>query len=69
MWKKTIVRTSLIILVATAAGIFVFTTTSSSKKAETPKCTQTNAESCNKNQSDFIIWESLSRAIMTNVQF
>ena len=70
MWKKTFIRSTLILVVA-LAGIFVFaTTTHPSKKPASLKCTQ-EKECCNgKNQSsDFLIWESLSRAIAFNAQF
>jgi len=69
MWKKTFIRSTLIIMVA-LAGIFVFATTHSSKKPVNPECTPTEKGCCNKkSQSDFIIWESLSRAIAANGQF
>jgi hypothetical protein len=69
MWKKTFIRSTLIILVA-LAGICVFATSHAKKPAteDTIKCSK---ECCNKknNQRDFIIWESLSRAIVANAQF
>jgi hypothetical protein len=69
MWKKTFIRSTLILLVA-LAGIFVFATTHTSKKPVSRECNQSEKECCkNKTQSDFIIWESLSRAIAANAQF
>jgi hypothetical protein len=69
MWKKTFIRSTLIILVA-LAGICVFATSHKKPATEDPiKCS--SKECCNKknNQRDFIIWESLSRAIVANAQF
>jgi len=73
MWKKTFIRSTLILLVA-LAGIFVFATTHSSKKPVSHDCLKSVKDCCNSNgnkssQSDFLIWESLSRAIAANAQF
>lgn len=69
MWKKTFIRSTLILLVA-LAGIFVFATTHTSKKPVNRDCLQSEKNCCsNKNQSEFLIWESLSRAIAANAQF
>ena len=69
MWKKTFIRTAFAILVA-LAGLFVFATTySANKKTDSEECTKSHKECCNKNQSDFLIWESMSRAIVVNAQF
>jgi hypothetical protein len=69
MWKKTFIRSTLILLVA-LAGIFVFATTHTTKKPVSRDCLQSEKDCCNKkNQSDFLIWESLSRAIAANAQF
>ncbi|OQP66974.1 hypothetical protein A3860_01035 [Niastella vici] len=70
MWKKTFIRSTLIIMVA-LAGIFVFATTHTSKKPVNQGCTPSSEKECcnKKTQSDFIIWESLSRAIAANGQF
>jgi len=71
MWKKTFIRSTLILLVA-LAGIFVFATTRTSKKPVSRDCQKSDKECCNgKNniQSDFLIWESLSRALAANAQF
>jgi hypothetical protein len=62
MWKKTFIRSTLILLVV-LAGIFVFATTHTTKKPASENCIKTN------NQNDFLIWESLSRAIAVNAQF
>ena len=69
MWKKTFIRSTLIIVVA-LAGICVFAT-SHAKKPAAEDCIKSGKECCNKknNQRDFIIWESLSRAIVANAQF
>jgi hypothetical protein len=69
MWKKTFIRSTLIIIVA-LAGIFVFATTHSAKKPDTEDCIKSRKECCNKSsQNDFLIWESMSRAIVANSQF
>ena len=72
MWKKTFIRSTLILLVA-LAGIFVFATTHTTKTTKKPvsrDCLKSNKDCCNnKNQSEFLIWESLSRAIAANAQF
>jgi hypothetical protein len=69
MWKKTFIRSTLILVVA-LAGLFVFATKHPSKKPASRECSQ-EKECCNsKNQSsDFLIWEELSRAIVANAQF
>ncbi|HEX6428104.1 MAG TPA: hypothetical protein VF008_10480, partial [Niastella sp.] len=62
-------RSTLILLVA-LAGILVFATSHSTKKPVSRDCLQSDKDCCNKkNQSDFLIWESLSRAIAANAQF
>jgi hypothetical protein len=69
MWKKTFIRSTLILLVA-LAGIFVFATTHTAKKPVSRDCLKSDKDCCNnKNQSEFLIWESLSRAIAANAQF
>lgn len=69
MWKKTFIRSTLILLVA-LAGIFVFATTHIPKNPVSRDCLQSEKGCCNKkHQSDFLIWESLSRAIAANAQF
>jgi hypothetical protein len=71
MWKKTFIRSTLAILVA-LAGIFVFATTHTSKKAVSHECQSSSKDCCNnknQSQSDFLIWESLSRTIAANAQF
>jgi uncharacterized protein YgiB involved in biofilm formation len=71
MWKKTFIRSTLILLVA-LAGIFVFATTHPSKKPVSHDCLKSVKDCCNSNkssQSDFLIWESLSRVIAANAQF
>jgi hypothetical protein len=69
MWKKTFIRSTLILVVA-LAGIFVFATTHPSKKPASLQCSQEKECCKSKNQSsDFLIWESLSRAIFANSQF
>jgi hypothetical protein len=55
------------------AGIFVFATTHTSKKAVSHECLKSTDKDCcngkNQSQSDFLIWESLSRALAANAQF
>ncbi|OQP67906.1 hypothetical protein [Niastella populi] len=71
MWKKTFIRSTLILAVA-LAGIFVFATTHTSKKRISRECSQSDKECSNRktqSSSDFLIWESLSRAFASNAQF
>jgi hypothetical protein len=70
MWKKTFIRSTLILAVA-LAGIFVFATNHTSKKPASRECSNSDKECCkSKTQSsDFLIWETLSRAIASNAQF
>jgi hypothetical protein len=69
MWKKTFIRSTLILVVA-LAGIFVFATTHPSKKPAGRQCSHEKECCDSKNQSsDFLIWESLSRAIVANAQY
>jgi len=70
MWKKTFIRSNLIIVVA-LAGICVFATSHAKKPAVEDSIKCGTRECCTKknNQRDFIIWESLSRAIVSNAQF
>ena len=67
MWKKTFIRSTLLIMVA-LAGMLVFATTHTKKTPVSEDCTNSKNECCKKPQSDFIIWE-LSRSILTNAQF
>jgi len=68
MWKKAFIRSTLIIIVA-LAGILVFTSAHTAKKPASDDCNNTQKDCCKKAQSDFIIWESLSRSIMVNFQY
>jgi hypothetical protein len=68
MWKKTFIRSTLLLIVA-LAGLFVFATTHPSEKPADRECSQEKECCKSKSQSnDFQIWESLSRAI-SNAQF
>jgi hypothetical protein len=69
MWKKTFVRLFFLGLVV-LAGLMVFGTTRSLKKTVIENCTSADKEDCDKRtQGDFLIWESLSRTIMTHIQY
>jgi hypothetical protein len=69
MWKKTFIRSTLILLVA-LAGIFVFATTHTAKKPVSGDCIKTNKSACcTSSQNDFLIWESIIGAIVSNAQF
>ena len=69
MWKKTFIRSFFIGMVV-LAGLLVFATTHASKKPAEEDCIKSQKECCEKKtQSDFIIWESLSRTIMGNIQY
>lgn len=69
MWKKTFIR-SIFIGMVVLAGLLVFATTRSSKKTPPADCIQSQKECCEKkSQGDFIIWESLSRTVLVNLQY
>jgi hypothetical protein len=68
MWKKTFIRSTLLLVVA-LAGLFVFATKHPSERSADRECTQEKECCKSKSQSnEFQIWESLSRAI-ANAQF
>lgn len=66
MWKKAFIRLALVLLIV-AGGMLVF---AASRTGQALKSQCSNTENCDDNQSrgEFMIWESLSRTIMTNVQ-
>ena len=69
MWKKAFIRLMLIAIVV--AGGLLALAASHTAKALKSKCANAKAgEECeeNKAQGEFIIWESLSRTIMTSVK-
>jgi hypothetical protein len=69
MWKKTFIRSFFVGLVV-LAGLMVFATTRSIKNTVIENCASADKENCEKkSQGDFLIWESLSRTIMTNIQY
>jgi hypothetical protein len=69
MWKKTFIRSTLIGMVILAC-LLVFATTQSPKSTVTDECTKSQKEGCEKKtQGDFIIWESLGRTLLTNIQY
>ncbi len=67
MWKKAFIRLALVAIVI-AGGMLVLAASHTGKTLKN-QCASTG-ENCdeNKAQGEFIIWESLSRSIMTNVQ-
>lgn len=69
MWKKTFIRSTLIGMVILAC-LLVFATTHSPEPSGSDNCTKSQKECCEKKtQGDFIIWESLGRTLMTNIQY
>ena len=69
MWKKTFIRSTLIGMVILAC-LLVFATTHSPKTTVTDECTKSEKEGCEKKtQGDFIILETLSRTLMSNIQY
>lgn len=71
MWKRTFIRLLFVMVVATI-GLLVFAA-ASSKTAQSNKECSANPEKCtlkeDKTQGDFIIWESLSRTVLSAVQY
>lgn len=71
MWRRTFIRLAFVLLVATA-GVLVFAA-ADNKMAQARKECAANAEKCNSkdenSHGDFIIWESLSRTILSAVQY
>ncbi len=70
MWKKTFIRLALVMLVATMGLMVVAAANKRSVQADMG-CTNT-AEKCpsvDNSQGDFIIWESLSRTVLSAVQY
>mgnify|MGYP001348815900 CR=1 FL=1 len=69
MWKKTFIRSFFLGLVV-LAGLMVFATTHPVKRTVTENCSSADKENCEKmTQGDFLIWESLTRTIMTAIQY
>ena len=70
MWKKTFIRFGIVVLVATV-GVLVVAANNKVVKAK-KECAE-NVEKCalkaDQAQGDFIIWESLSRTVLSAVQY
>jgi uncharacterized membrane protein len=71
MWKKTFIRLMFVMLVATL-GILVVAAANNKVVRANKECAATE-EKCagkeDKGQGDFIIWESLSRTVLSAVQY
>ena len=71
MWKKTFIRLIFVMLVATV-GILVVAAANNKVVQANKECAATEEKCTNKDdkgQGDFIIWESLSRTVLSAVQY
>lgn len=71
MWKKTFIRLAFVMVVATM-GLMVLAAANKKRSIQTAKECTTNLEKCpevKESQGDFIIWESLSRTVLSAVQY
>jgi hypothetical protein len=70
MWKKTFIRLGFVMVIATIGLLVV---AANNKVVRTNKECSVNQEKCtvkeDKAQGDFIIWESLSRTVLSAVQY
>ena len=71
MWKKTFIRLLFVMLVATV-GMLVLAAANRKVVQANKECTASE-EKCtskdDKGQSDFVIWESLSRTVLSAVEY
>jgi hypothetical protein len=71
MWKKTLIRLVFVTVVATV-GLLVVAASTNNKSLPDKECSNTE-EKCtqkeDKSKGDFIIWESLSRTVLSAVQY
>ena len=70
MWKKTFIRLAFVMLVATM-GLMVVGAANKKSMQATKECSNT-AEKCpsvDNSQADFTIFESLSRTVLSAVQY
>jgi hypothetical protein len=71
MWKKTFVRL-LFIMLAVTMGVLMFAAATYEAPQANKECTAKEEKCCNKEdkgQGDFIIWESLSRTVLSAIQY
>jgi|ADGO01.1.fsa_nt_gi hypothetical protein len=71
MWRRTFIRLAFVLMVLTA-GILVFAA-ADNKLAQQRKECSANTEKCESqdenSHGDFIIWESVSRTILSAVMY
>jgi hypothetical protein len=70
MWKKTFIRLAFVMVVA-SMGLLVVAAANKKSVQASQECAY-NEENCpdqDKNQADFIIWESLGRTVLSAVQY
>jgi len=73
MWRKTFIRFMFVVLIA-LASLLVVNGARSGKDLQQTGCSEAaGTEGCYKdkqgNSGEFLIWETLSRNVMTNVQY
>jgi maltose-binding protein MalE len=70
MWRKAYIRLMFLVIMA-VAGLVVFAAASRVNTTTAKECTDSHEQqSCeNKNQGEFVIWESLNRTVLSAVNF
>jgi len=69
MWKKTLVRLSFVMLVATTGLLVVAAANRKPLLAKECEATEVKCPDVDKSPADFIIWESLSRTALSAVNY
>jgi hypothetical protein len=69
MWRKAYIRLMFLVIMA-VAGLVVFAAASRVNTTTNKECTDSHELNCeNKNQGEFVIWESLNRTVLSAVNF
>jgi hypothetical protein len=71
MWKRAFIRVTMLTLII-ITGLLVFAASRAPRTAAVENTCPESLENCsntNKAQGDFMIWESISRTLMSNVQY
>jgi hypothetical protein len=69
MWKKAYIRLMFVVIMA-VAGLAILSASRPASTASARECTDSQEPRCeNKNQGDFMVWESLNRTVLNAIQF
>jgi DNA-binding GntR family transcriptional regulator len=69
MWKKAYIRLMFVAIMA-VAGLAIASAWRPASTASARECTDSQEQSReNKNQGDFMVWESLNRTVLNAIQF